>query len=226
MKLSRLRALVYTDFAQMKLIYPFVTVMIIFDSISMLFWSAAQGEVSSIMTSNFGIVAMFFMTNAFAFDEKNGLKAYRRSLPYTDTELVLARYITPAGTALLCIAADTVMAYLGTMLCKDGMSPEFGESLIFHIMMIVTSIMLVPALAYPAFFRLSFKKAMAVFSVVGVIGLGAATFMLMKGAMAMSSRTVYGKISVPAGLAVIAAVTAVYCISCCIAVMFSKRTDS
>ena len=226
MSIKKVKALMLTDYYQMSFISITIILMQIFDSLSMLFWSAASGECTSPLTANFGLVAMFLLTNSFTLDEQKGTKILKKTMPYTDNEFVLSKYLMPVLFVVFKCISDIALSLAGTTMHEGGMSANFGETLAFHIVMVVTSMLLLPILIYPAFFRFSYKTAVKFFTVVGTISLVGMMGVMSKFVKDMVTQRSFGRMPVPAGIAAVAVTLILLVISYRLSVKFHSKSDS
>ena len=116
-----------TDYYQMSFISITIILMQIFDSLSMLFWSAASGECTSPLTANFGLVAMFLLTNSFTLDEQKGTKILKKTMPYTDNEFVLSKYLMPVLFVVFKCISDIALGIMSKFVKDMVTQRSFGR---------------------------------------------------------------------------------------------------
>ncbi|WP_295157884.1 ABC-2 transporter permease [uncultured Ruminococcus sp.] len=162
---KKIKALILSDWYSMKIIYISLAVMYIFCGIAEFATAAGTGTAVLSFMSILAGLGTVLVSTVFAADEWKGIGAYRRSMPYSDKELVLSRYLPPM---CLCGAVVVLTMLFPTIggLVHGSFSNNFGGQMMFAVVLKAIFMTLPVVIFYPLFFRLGYKKTQVIYSVV------------------------------------------------------------
>ncbi|MBQ8965001.1 ABC-2 transporter permease [Ruminococcus sp.] len=161
---KKLKALMTHDWFTMKVVYIALIVMIVSGSF-MTFSQARETGTAGIGFSAFiGAFAVMLLVTSFASDDTKNIGVTRRTMPYSDKEMVLSRYI-PVVVVVLAVALFTVITSVigGAM---HGFAEGFAGQLLFCIALEADVILIMPIIFYPFIFRYGYQKLQTAYSLV------------------------------------------------------------
>ena len=225
----KLKALMLTDFYQLRLMYILVLVMIVCKAVYNFTSSAATGGCSYMMDSTTAAMVIVFVNTLFSSEDMNGRVAFKRSLPYSVNELVLSKYLVPMSIAALNMITTLLFSLTGALLCKSGISADMPRELSFTLTVSALGVSFMPIVFYPLIFRYGYRQVSKYFGVLGAFIIVISTLVgTLFGIMGMEDESglpVFG-VPVPVCIAVIAAVIVGYIISYRIAVKSCELCDA
>lgn len=168
MKKNGLKALMLTDWYTMKVVYICIIVIEVCGGVMSLTFTAATGGASPSFTMFFNAMSALLLPTVFAYDEIKNIGVMKKTMPYTDRQIVLARYLPPAIIA----ATSILLILLGTLIggaIHGSYAEFFGRQLAFSVWMTSLYTLLIPTLFYPLFYTFGYRRTMTFFSIFAVI---------------------------------------------------------
>lgn len=231
MNKNGLKALLLTDWYTMRAVCICVIVAIVFNCGGISLSSAAdKGSVSTLFNLFSSAFGVMLLSMSFATDEYKNMGVMKKSMPYTDRQIVLARYIPPAIIA----AASAALAIIGSLIggCIHGSFAEsFAEDLAFSISLTTIYTLAMPTIFYPFFFTVGYRKAQYAFSIVSSLMMISALPLLILHTISDESADVIKAIDeffsapVPISIILTAAMAGLYYVSYRIAVKKFAESD-
>lgn len=161
---NRLKALIMSEWYMMKGLYVIIASFCVISAVVELVTAASTGSAAISFAADlpgFGVV-MFSMV--FATDEWKGIGAYKRSMPYTDREMVLSRYLPPVCLSAAALVLTTLSTIAGGLI-HGSLNKIFAEQLMFTLTTKAMFMLLSVIIFYPLFFRFGYKKTQIVYGV-------------------------------------------------------------
>lgn len=180
MTMSRkLKALLLFDWYNMKVLYICTAVMILSSSFMTLSQAIQTGSASVGFNAFIGGFAVVLMSTAFAHDDMKNIGVTRRSMPYTEGEMVLSRYLPLFAVSVLSVFTTVIYACIGGAV--HGYGHDFIKQLLFCTAIILDFILIIPDIFYPVIFRYGYQKVQVIYGIVTTVTLlyGFITFMVM-----------------------------------------------
>lgn len=220
MNKTKLKALVLADWYQMKAVYIIMVLGTVLGAASVFMIALHSGTVAMIFSIMAGAVMSLVISTVFATDGLKGTGVFRKSLPYTAGETVMARYITMAAAWLMTIVLNTLCAVIGAAM-YGGFAGDFSGALGFSLVVFTVYFMLIPAAVYPAFYKFGYQKVQFIYSIISSISIvggmmvGALTFAdeaVTKSGVKWSPKDLLC-IPMPMALCIIAVIGVIFCLS-------------
>lgn len=233
MKNPRLKALLLIDWYNAKVIYICLILIAVFSGSMALSYTADKGSVTPVLFGSSCVIASMLISMVFNYDEYKNMGLLKKSMPYTCREIVLARYIPPAFLA----GSVALMTVLGSLIggaIHGSFNDDFGGQLAFSVFMTELYCLGMPALFYPFFFTLGYRKVQSIFTFVFIILMAGSAVIQMIGMIGSNhaetgetlSDTQLFTLPMPVGVILTAVMAGLYYLSYRIAVEKYAESDN
>lgn len=168
MNKNGLKALMLTDWYTMKIVYICIIVIGVCGGVMSLAFTASTGGASPSFTMFFNAMSAMLLPTVFAYDEIKNIGVMKKTMPYTDRQIVLARYLPPAIITAASVLLTLLCALIGGAI-HGSYAEFFGRQLAFSVCLTALYTLVIPTLFYPFFFTVGYRKTMTFFSVFVVV---------------------------------------------------------
>ncbi|MBO4867085.1 MAG: ABC-2 transporter permease [Ruminococcus sp.] len=175
-----LKGLLLSEWYMMRVLFIAVLVMVISSQIGELASTAGSGNVPiglSTLPCAFGIM---LLSTAFAYDNMKCIGEFRRSLPYSDRDFVLTRYIPPTVIVVIVIIMTPLMLMLGGAI-HGSYCAQFVEKAAFVTLMNAVYSTLPVIFFYPMFFKFGYQKMQIIYGMSSGILIICSTLSMVAG---------------------------------------------
>lgn len=229
MKNNRLKGLLLSEWYTMKYMYIATVVMVVACIVSTMGMAAASGTANlgpSALAGGFGVI---LLSTAFAYDDWKGIGTYKRSMPYSDRDIVISRYIPPiliAAAQIILTPMGLFIAYLINGKCDEGFIGQAAYVTMINVLLCSAIVIIF----YPLFFRFGYQKVQLMYGIIGaLVMIGSLIVMMISMTVSEDGEDIADvqlAVSVPVCIAVIAVIVIAYYASYRLSLAGIKKKDN
>ena len=165
---NKIKGLFLSEWYMMGKMFIAICVMVLASLAGSLFMTADTGEAVIGFTSVTGGIGVMMLSSSFSYDSWKGIGSFKKSMPYSDSEVVLARFLPPVIIAVVEVVCTPILLGVGGLIHGSFSEGFVGQAaFVTAVNLIYTAL---PVLIfYPLFFKFSYQKVQMVYGLVATV---------------------------------------------------------
>lgn len=202
-----------------------VCVMVIASLFGSLCMAAATGEAVVGFSSVTGGMGIMLLSSGFSYDNWKSIGSFKKSMPYSDSEVVLVRFLPPVIIAAAEAVFTPIMLTIGGLIHGD-LSDGFAGQAAFVTVVNVLYTAIPMLIFYPMFFKYNYQKVQTVFGLLGGLAVASSVVLSSWNLDKSSDKFTLISMPVPVCVIIIAVVAVLIVVAYKVSVAgYSKRDD-
>ncbi|EXM40964.1 hypothetical protein RASY3_01750 [Ruminococcus albus SY3] len=228
---NKIKGLLLNEWYTIGKIFIAVCVMVIASLFGSLFMAAATGEAVIGFSTVTGGIGVMLLSSAFSYDNWKSIGSFKKSMPYSDSEVVLVRFLPPVMLIAVEAFCTPILLTIGGLIHGD-LSEGFEGQAAFVTAVSVLYTAIPVMIFYPLFFKYGYQKMQMILGIFSAILVTSSLSLSMMGIVRspddenMADKSMLINMPVPVCVIIIAVVAALIVVAYKVSVAgYSKRDD-
>lgn len=185
---KNIKGLFLSEWYTMRVLFICVVVMVICGLLSNVFMVAATGEASIGFLSIFGGCGVMLLASSFAYDGMKCIGTFKKSMPYSEHDIVLARFMPPVIIAVFEVVFLPLGMIIGGLI-HGSFSEGFAGQAAFVTVVNLFYVSVPVLIYYPLCFKFGYQKVQLFYSIFATILMSSSVVLSMTSITSVSDES-------------------------------------